>query len=182
MGFEANTIRGSIATMVVVLSVSCGDASTVREISSGGEDTIGSWPLPELEAMARALEADTIVKDTTLDLFNERHLLRIVGVGQGPFNHDRSYRIQLTGPSGLVLDRLLTKTAFADSLDAGFLDRAGLYALDFDLVRSQSLYFVAYIGVDETDFVERMGFFLTYAGERKGRMVHWVMPDEAEVD
>ena len=76
---------------------------------------------------------------------------------------------------------VLTKASFSDSLDAGFLDRAGLYALDFDFVRSRSLYFNAYVGVDETDHVQPIGLFMTYAGEQKGRMLYWLVPEDSSV-
>jgi hypothetical protein len=77
-----------------------------------------------------------------------------------------------------VVDTLLTKISFADSLDADFTARAGLYALNFDFVRSQSLYFNAFVGVDETDYIQPIGFFLTYTGERKGRMLYWLVPED----
>jgi hypothetical protein len=144
------------------------------------EDTSGSWPSAEIEAEAAALAADTVFSDTVLSLFNERHVLTITGVGQGGSNFDRAFRIQLTNKQGMVIDTLLTKHSFADSLDADFLERAGLYALDFDFVRSQSLYFNAFIGVDETDNVQFIDFFLTYAGPKKGRLVYWTRPEELD--
>ena len=89
--------------------------------------------------MTEQLDADTISSDSTLSLFNKRYHLRIVGAGHGGFNHDRAFRIQLIGPGGKLLDTVLTKTSFADSLDPAFLDRAGLYALDFDLCSTKPI-------------------------------------------
>ncbi len=79
-----------------------------------------------------------------------------------------------------MIDTLLTKNSFADSLDADFLERAGLYALDFDFVRSRSLYFNAFTGVDETDHVQLIDLFLTYAGPEKGRLIYWTRPEETD--
>jgi hypothetical protein len=142
-------------------------------------DTTGSWPSPEIEAEVAAREADTVFSETALSLYNEPHRLTITGIGCSGSNFDRSYRIQLTNANGPVVDTVLTKFSFADSLDPDFLARAGLYALDFDCVRAQTLYFDAFIGVDETDYVQPIGFFLTYVGERKGRMLYWTVPEEA---
>jgi|694.fasta_scaffold16481_9 hypothetical protein len=143
-------------------------------------DTAGSWPSAEIEAEVAAREADTVFSETTLNLYNEPHRLTITGIGNGGSNFDRSYRIQLTNANGPVVDTVLTKFSFADSLDPDFLARAGLYALDFDCVRAQVLYFDAFIGVDETDYVQPIGFFLTYMGDRKGRMLYWLVPEEAD--
>jgi hypothetical protein len=164
--------------MVTLGGAGCGVPGLDRGSTADHMDTSGSWPTPELERIVSDMSADTIVSDTALSLFNERHLLRIIGMGQGGFNHDRAFRVQLTGPGGVVLDTVLTKASFADSLDAEFLGRAGLYALDFDFVRSRSLYFNAYVGVDETDYVQPMDLFMTYAGEQKGRMLYWLVPED----
>ncbi|MBL7980541.1 MAG: DUF4738 domain-containing protein [Flavobacteriales bacterium] len=166
------------ATMVIMLSVGCVAPSLQPEVSSATVDTSGSWPSLEIEAEVAAREADTVFSETALSLYNEPHRLTITGTGSGGSNFDRSYRIQLTNAHGPVVDTVLTRFTFADSLDADFLAQAGLYALDFDLVRAQSLYFNAFIGVDETDYVQHIGFFLTYTGERKGRMIYWVVPEE----
>jgi hypothetical protein len=133
-----------------------------------------------MKVLARSLDADTVKSDTALRLFNERHHLSIIGTGQGGFNHDRAFRVQLIGPGGIVLDTIHTKSTFADSLDAEFLQRAGLYALDFDFARSRSLYFNAYVGVDETGLVQPIGFLFNYAGEQKGRLLYWLFQENFE--
>lgn len=167
-----------LVVMVTLCAPGCGVPASDLDKAADPTDTSGSWPTPELESITSNLAADTFVTDTALNLFNERHLLRIIGTGQGGFNHDRAFHVQLTGPGGVVLDTVLTKASFADSLDAEFLDRAGLYALDFDFVRSRSLYFNAYVGVDETDYVQPIDLFMTYAGEQKGRMLYWLVPED----
>ena len=128
--------------------------------------------------MTEQLDADTISSDSTLWLYNERHQLRIVGTGQGGFNYDRAFRIQLIGPDGMVLDTVLTKASFTDGLDPEFLDQAGLYALDFDFVRSSSLYLKAFIGVEGTDQVQPIGLLIPYSGPQRGRMLHWLLPED----
>lgn len=167
-----------LVMMVALCAVGCGAPGAVPDADPTATDTSGSWSSPELEEIASTLAADTILTDIALSLFNDRHHLRIIGMGQGGFNRDRAFRVQLTGPGGVVLDTVLTKASFADSLDAEFLDRAGLYALDFDFVRSRSLYFNACVGVDETDYVQPIDLFMTYAGEQKGRMHYWLVPED----
>ncbi|MEO8591342.1 MAG: hypothetical protein ABI432_18325 [Flavobacteriales bacterium] len=44
-------------------------------------------------------------------------------------------------------------------------------------VRSNSLYFKAYVGVDETDSVVLMGLLVKYQGPDKGAMYDWVKDD-----
>ena len=168
----------ALVVIVTLCVAGCGVPGSDLDKTADATVTSGSWPTPELERIVSDISADTIVSDTALNLFNERHLLRIIGTGQGGFNHDRAFQVQLTGPGGVVLDTVLTKASFADSLDAEFLDRAGLYALDFDFVRSRSLYFNAYVGVDETDYVQPIDLFMTYAGEQKGRMLYWLVPED----
>lgn len=163
-----------------IILAGCGHQSVPDEPVATLADTSGSWPSAEIEAEAAARDADTVFSDTVLSLFNERHVLTITGVGHGGSKFDRAFRIQLTNAQGMVIDTLLTKHSFADSLDADFLERAGLYALDFDLVRSQSLYFNAFIGVEETDHVQLLDLFLTYAGPKKGRLVYWTRPEEVD--
>lgn len=125
-----------------------------------------------------ALEADTVLMDTALILFNERHLLTVTGIGQGERNFDRVYRITLSNSDEVLLDTMLSKGSFADSLDPGFLRHAGLYLLEFDFVRSQSLYFNAFVGIAESDNSQPIDFFLTYAGPRRGRMQYWLVPEQ----
>ncbi len=156
----------------------CGHQSVPDRPVAVPQDTSGSWPSAEIEAEVAARDADTVFCDTVLSLFNERHVLAITGVGHGGSNFDRAFHIQLTNAQGVVIDTLVTKHSFADSLDADFLERAGLYALDFDFVRSQSIHFNAFTGVDETDHVQLIDFFLTYAGPKKGRLVYWKRPEE----
>jgi hypothetical protein len=156
----------------------CGEPKAQEGQAGMSTDTSGSRPSVEIEAEVAAREADTVISETALSLYNEPHRLTITGIGNGGSSFDRSYRLKLTNAQGPVLDTVLTRFSFADSLDTDFLARAGLYALDFDLVRAQSLYFTAFIGVDETDYVQNIGFFLTYAGERKGRLLYWLVPED----
>jgi len=172
------TAMNYMPALFIALLVGCGAPPAPAELELEIADTCGSWPTPELEARIAELDADTTVTETTLSLYNVRHHLRITGVGSGASNFDRAYRIQLSNADGIVVDTLLTKMSFADSLDADFLARAGLYALNFDFVRSQSLYFNAFIGVDETDYVQFIDFFLTYSGPDKGRILFWKVPEE----
>lgn len=172
------TAMNYMPALFIALLVGCGAPPAPAELELEIADTCGSWPTPELEARIAELDADTTVTETTLSLYNVRHHLRITGVGSGASNFDRAYRIQLSNADGIVVDTLLTKMSFADSLDADFTARAGLYALNFDFVRSQSLYFNAFVGVDETDYIQPIGFFLTYTGERKGRMLYWLVPED----
>lgn len=160
------------------LLIGCGNPSQTLEPSVEQLDTGGSWPTPEIEAEAAALQADTVVTDTMLSLYNVQHHLRITGIGKGGSNFDREYRIQLSSANGVLVDTLFTKASFSDSLDHDFFDEAGLYLMTFDLVRSQSLYFNAFVGVDETDYVQPIDFFLTYAGIWKGRMYYWLVQED----
>lgn len=169
-------MKGMPALFIAVL-VGCEAPPHAHDPVPEALDTSGSWPAPEIDAIVEALDADTIVTDTTLGLYNVRHRLRIIGVGSGGSNFDRAYRIQLSNADGTVVDTVLTKSSFADSLDADFMSRAGLYALDFDFVRSQSLYFNAFVGVDETDHIQLIDLLLTYAGPKKGRMRYWIVPE-----
>jgi hypothetical protein len=176
----ARALQAMVLLVGAVILAGCGNQSVPDRPVAAPLDTSGSWPTPEIEAEAAARDADTIRTDTVLSLFNERHVLTITGVGQGGSNFDRAFRIQLASKQGMVMDTLLTKHFFADSLDADFLERAGLYVLDFDCVRSQSLYFDVSIGVEETDNVQFIDFFLTYAGPKKGRLVYWTRPEEID--
>jgi len=159
------TAMNYMPALFIALLVGCGATPAPAEPELEIADTCGSWPTPELEARIAELDADTTVTETTLSLYNVRHHLRITGVGSGASNFDRAYRIQLSNADGIVVD-------------TDFLARAGLYALNFDFVRSQSLYFNAFIGVDETDYVQFIDFFLTYSGPDKGRILFWKVPEE----
>lgn len=174
------TAMNCMPALFIALLVGCGAPPAPAEPELEITDASGSWPSPELEARIAELDADTTVTETTLSLYIVRHHLRITGVGSGASNFDRAYRIQLSNADGIVVDTLLTKMSFADSLDADFLARAGLYALNFDFVRSQSLYFNAFVGVDETDYVQLFNFFLTYAGPKKGRLLYWPVEEPVE--
>lgn len=172
-----------VALVALLVLVGCDAAGPTGGTTHQVEhvDTSEHWPGPELEAQATARDADTLKTDTVVNLFNVKHRLRITGVGSGRSNFDRAFRIQLSNADGVVVDTLLTKASFADSLDPGFMNEAGLYLLDFDFVRSQSLYFNAFIGVDETDNVQPFNFFLTYAGPKKGRMLYWRVKEDLSI-
>ncbi len=169
-----------IPALFAALLVGCEAPPHAHDPVPEALDTSGSWPEPEIDSIVEALDADTIVTDTDLGLYNVPHRLRITGVGSGGSNFDRAYRIQLSNADGMVVDTVLTKASFADSLEADFLAKAGLYALDFDFARSQSLYFNAFVGVDETDNVQLFDFFLTYAGPKKGRLLYWPVEQPIE--
>lgn len=150
----------------------CGSPLGPVDHAARTADTIGSWPSPGIEEEAAALEADTLFSETALNLYNEPHRLTITGIGNGGSNFDRSYWIRVTNTNGTVMDTVLTKFSFADSLEPDFLARAGLYALNFDFVRSMSLYFNAFVGVEETCNTQPIDLLLTYAGPKKGRVLY----------
>jgi hypothetical protein len=180
VGSTARALRDVMVVTCALTVVGCGDQSGPDGPVKVDVDTGGSWPIPAIEANVATRAADTIRTERVLSLSNERHVLSITGLGQGGSKFDRAFRIQLTNKQGMVIDTLLTKNSFSDSLDADLLERAGLYALDFDCVRSQSLYFDVSIGVDETDHVQFIDFFLTYAGPKKGRLVYWTKLEEID--
>ena len=171
------TLPAVVLLTAWVVLTGCGDQNVPENPVEVPADTSGSWPSAEIEAEAAARSADTILSETNLSLYNERHVLTITGIGRDGSNFDRAFRIQLVNTHGMVIDTLLTKNSFADSLDADFRERAGLYLLEFDFVRAQSLYFKAMVGVDETDHVQPIDLFLTYAGPRKGRIHYWLVPE-----
>lgn len=172
-----------VALVALLVLVGCDapgpDRGTTQQVKpvDTGEDP----PSPKLEAQDTAHDPDTLKIDTVLNLFNVKHHLSITGVGVGASNFDRAFRIQLFNADGVVVDTLLTKASFADSLDTAFMNHAGLYLLDFDFVRSRSLYFNAFIGVDETDNVQLFDFFLTYAGPKKGRLLFWRVNEDLSI-
>lgn len=181
MNHSSLRIRGLLAIVLLtgwVFLQGCSDRSIPEESAATPADTSGAWPSVEIEAEAAARDADTILSEAVLSLYNERHLLTITGIGRGGSNFDRTFRIRLTAAGGPVLDTLLTKFSFADSLHPEFLSTAGLYHLAFDCVRAQSLYFNAMVGVDETDHVQPIHLFLTYAGPRKGWIHYRLVPAE----
>jgi hypothetical protein len=179
-GLVLRAVMEWMIMLSTVLLLGCEAPPAPRETGPVAADTSGSGPSAEIEAEVAARYADTVFSDTVLTLYDERHVLTITGVGRGEWNFDRVFRIQLTDTRGLVIDTFLTKNSFADSLDMDFRERAGLYALDFDCVRSQSLYFNAFTGVDESDNIQLIDFFLTYAGPKKGRLVYWTKPEEID--
>lgn len=171
------TLPAVVLLTAWVVLTGCGDQDVPEKPVEVPAETSGSWPSAAIEAEAAARSADTILSETDLSLYNERHVLTITGIGRGGSNFDRTYRIQLTNAGGPVVDTVLTKFSFADSLDPAFLSEAGLYLFEFDFVRAQSLHFNAMVGVDETDNVQPIDLFLTYAGPRKGRIHYWLVPE-----
>lgn len=180
MNHSSLRIRGLLAIVLLmgwVFLQGCSDRSVPEKSAATPADTSGASPSVGIGAEAVARDADTTHSKAVLSLYNERHLLTITGIGRGGSNFDRTYRIQLTNDAGPVVDTVLTKFSFADSLHPDFLSEAGLYLFEFDFVRAQSLHFNAMVGVDETDNVQPIDLVLTYAGPRKGRIHYWLVPE-----
>jgi len=126
------------------------------------------------------LERDTARKVQLIPVENETYPLHIISYslndssvinryhdGSTSIDHDRAFLLLLEGygsDRSIVLDR----TTFRDSLYADFFQRSRLYLVDFTTVRSNALYFDAFIGVPETDNVQEFEVQWFFRGPRVG--------------
>lgn len=175
----------SLYTVIMVL-VGCEQIDKEPEIGTGQfqmfADTTGDWPSPELEARALAMDADTITSDTSFFLHNEEYRLVLTGVKTGYKPNDRRFTIRLTNSAEVLSDTALSISAFKDSLDTDFLERAGFYGLHLVSLEADRLLLDAFVGVDESCYMYHMSVALHYRDSLKGRIEYVVVPDDPSHD
>jgi hypothetical protein len=128
------------------------------------------------------MDADTITSDTSLFLGNVEHRLVLTGVKTGYMPNDRRFTIRLTNSSGVLSDTALSISAFKDSLDTDFLERAGFYGLHLVSLEADRLLLDAFVGVDESCYMYHMSVALHYRDPLKGHIEFFVVPDDEYFD
>lgn len=164
---------------------------TEEEVSSSDEVQANKSP----DVHYAPLDLDTIRTKQLIRIENGKYALHIISYslndssainrhhdGSMSVYHDRAFRLLLEGYGGSDRSIVLDKTTFRDSLDADFFQRAGLYMVDTAFVRSNALYFDAFVGVPETDYVERFNVQWIFRGPKVGTVRFISIPEEADPD
>ena len=107
---------------------------------------------------------------------NDSSVVNVYG-SQGSIEHDRAFRLVLEGHDGGDQSITLDRQTFRDSLNTDFYERACLYLVDYVAVRSNALYFEAYVGVPESDNVQRFRLQWFFRGPRTGSMRFHSIPE-----
>lgn len=160
----------------------------------------GSLSMPEASELPGDVEGvityapintDTIAEEMRVEIENEVYALHIFSFskndssvvstyfdGSTAVEHDRAFKILLAKYMEVDLSITLDKNTFRDSLDTDFFKRAGLYAVDYNAVRSNALYLEAYIGVPESDNVQRFEVQWIFRGPQAGIVRFHYLEDE----
>jgi len=178
-------MRASIIILSILLLFSCGQSKrnpTEAIPEQTVKDTIGRY--------YRAIDKDSLVKDLKLSMYNEPYDLRIVmyclndsavvnkviipsdnsSHNALDYSHNYSASITLSKNNEIVLEKEITKELFKDSLDSRFYNECSLFAVDFDLVRTNRLYFNVKLGVPATEWMEVYNVAIFYQTEKKGQI------------
>lgn len=100
---------------------------------------------------------------------NDSSIVSINGNYKGIY-HDYASEIILTNKKDTVLYKKLTKKIFKDSLNSEFYKLCVLTGVEYDNIRSNSLYFKGGFNVPDTDWVIGNDFTIFFRTEKKGHI------------
>lgn len=135
------------------------------------------------------LESDTTITSQDIQIDNDFYQIRTItyslndssvkwtnNSGTSVFvdtYHNHQSDIYLIGENDTVLSTSLTKEIFRDSLNPEFYQRAIIWNVEYESVRSNRLYFTAQLLVPDTDWGMKGMFAVFFRTDKKGQVDFW---------
>jgi hypothetical protein len=104
--------------------------------------------------------------DSLLTSYDSTSNYKIVG-------HNSVVHLLLKKGDSLVLDKVLTRENFKDSMDTDFYNYSLLTGVNYESVRSNRIYCQAYLCMPDSDFCYQTDFAIFFQTEKKGQIDYW---------
>ena len=153
------------------------DLIDTTDLSSGLDTPTTYWQLDfDTITVEQKVRIENEFYDLTIKSYslNDSSISRINDYDKSKaIYHDYETEILLTLESDTVLQSTLTKETFSDSLSGDFYKYAVLHNIEYSSIRTNRLYFKAFLNVPDTDWGTRPKFAIFFRTSKKGQINYW---------